>query len=1047
MRIVTNATELKNAEMHIYQHAVWYVDTEGTNLDPRENMLLLVQLLAGDELFIFDMTLLDHVQFYKMFVRGWTSPRITKVMQNARYDIKVLLHTFGKNEDPKRHLPRNVYDTLFTEKLLFAGIKQGYGLDDIVLRRLKRTLDKSVRKTFTDFGGSFSQEQLEYAAQDVLVLPHIYQQQCQELQTKNLALVHKDEMSLVPVVALMEYTGMLVDRQYLDDLKPIFEAKIKAANNALQNLFINAGIADEIVFTKDGYYCVNLSSPKQVLEMFHKVGITLPNLNAKTVVKWDFDHRKGAKKYQIDFNEYFDEDGEFVENFGSLENNYLRAYSYFVALNKLYSTYIVGLPEHIASDGRIHSNYDQLGTTTGRFASKQPNLQNIPQNTKLAALGIDKSIRAAFIAKDRNVLINCVNAESLVATKNGMTKARDVRQGDLVTQEDGTFREVLRTYDNGVRDTLTVTTELGFEITVTPEHRIRIIDNAGNYIWRDAQSLKIGDYVAIQPTHHFNNVFQRLCVLKNTHFNTKSMPESFVVDELFAELFGYLVGDGNFNDRGIKLVVNDQDDDLLSYLKNSTSLIFRQPTAMRHYRGVYEFGVSSVELGSMFRFIQAKDHIPEIIWNSPKEVQQAFLRGYFEADGSISIHKGTSVISISSARKKIMQDTQLMLLNLGIYSKLRKQIFQLGTVWQLTIYEQSNKLFMETVGFLSERKRSKFIDKVHVKSHFRYFPNKKISPPDKADHFRLRNHRNLNRNISWDVATTLNNSYGMDYFIVHGQVYTQITDITKSCNHVVDFTIEDTHTYICNGFVNHNCDYSGIELVIIADASGDDTLMEHLEDPHIYVAQHVLGCADISQENKKQDPYKHWRQGAKRVSYSIAYGVGGKSLAEQLTLDLSPLNIKYSPTDGDKFIRLWKQTFPKAGKWLDKNAHDVLQLGVITDGIGRKRFWDMKYIQSHPSAKWLLLAAQREASNFPVQSLSAHMTKLAMILTHEELDLRRGRIISCVHDEIIVEASSQYAPEAAHILKKNMEQAARMVLKHLGNYVIVQPEISERYEK
>jgi DNA polymerase-1 len=642
MRIVTTITDdLKE----IYNHSVWYVDTEGTSLDPRTNTLLLVQLLAGDTLYVFDMTQVDKRAFYQLFWRGWVSSRIIKVLQNAKYDIKVLFHQYWRQgDDPKKYLPQNVYDTLFTEKLLFAGLKIGFGLDDITLRRLKRQLDKSVRKTFTDFGGIFSQEQLEYAAQDVQVLPDIYKQQLKDLRDKKLVTVHKDEMRLVPVVALMEYTGMGVDRQYLQDLQPIFEQRIKHADKALQDLLLPH--ADEIVFTKDGYYCVNLSSPKQVLALFNEIGINLPNLNAKTVVKWDFDHRKTSKNFQIDFDQYFDEDGEIVEAFGSLENNYLRAYSYYVALNKLYSTYIIGLQEAIGADGRIHSNFDQLGTTTGRFASSKPNLQNIPQNNKLAALGIDKSIRAAFVCK----------------------------------------------------------------------HKTRLI-----------------------------------------------------------------------------------------------------------------------------------------------------------------------------------------------------------------------------------------------------------------------------------VA-----------------------------------------------------DYSGIELVIIADASGDETLMQHLDDPHIYVAQRVLNCLDITQENKKKEPYKYWRQGAKRVSYSIAYGVQGKSLAEQLTLDMSAINKKYSPRDGDNFIKLWKKTFPSAGKWLDKNAADVLVHCQIEDGVGRKRFWDRNYLAQN---EWFRLAAQREASNFPVQSLSAHLTKLAMILTHESLDLTRGRIISCVHDEIILEATTGYAEQAARILKNCMETAARMVLTHLGEYVIVEPEIMERYEK
>ncbi len=63
-------------------------------------------------------------------------------------------------------------------------------------------------------------------------------------------------------------------------------------------------------------------------------------------------------------------------------------------LAKLKSTYIDALPELIGDDGRIHTQYDQLGTATGRLSSKNPNLQNIPVKTELG-----NEIRKAFVAE------------------------------------------------------------------------------------------------------------------------------------------------------------------------------------------------------------------------------------------------------------------------------------------------------------------------------------------------------------------------------------------------------------------------------------------------------------------------------------------------------------------------------------------------------------------------------------------------------------------------------------------------------------------------
>ena len=70
-------------------------------------------------------------------------------------------------------------------------------------------------------------------------------------------------------------------------------------------------------------------------------------------------------------------------------------------LQKLLSTYIDTLPSLVGSDGRVHATFKQAGTTTGRFSSDNPNLQNIPVRSELG-----KKIRDAFIAEKGSVLVS-----------------------------------------------------------------------------------------------------------------------------------------------------------------------------------------------------------------------------------------------------------------------------------------------------------------------------------------------------------------------------------------------------------------------------------------------------------------------------------------------------------------------------------------------------------------------------------------------------------------------------------------------------------------
>jgi DNA polymerase-1 len=246
-------------------------------------------------------------------------------------------------------------------------------------------------------------------------------------------------------------------------------------------------------------------------------------------------------------------------------------------------------------------------------------------------------------------------------------------------------------------------------------------------------------------------------------------------------------------------------------------------------------------------------------------------------------------------------------------------------------------------------------------------------------------------------------------------------------------------------------DFSAIELIILADQSGDERLAfeNSRGDLHLVVTKEVLGyffpvAKEITKENKGTHPFKTLRDFSKTFSYGIAYGVTGKSISEQATVMLGAINLKMTAEQGDKGIELWKKAFPQAGKYLDVSALMAVTKGYTDSILGRKRFYDMESIRSN---KWKYLAAKREGSNQRIQSTSADMTKLAMIKCFERLDRRKARIILSIHDEIVLESSTSYAETAAQILKESMEKAAQELLPVLGHTVIVHPAISERYDK
>jgi DNA polymerase I len=247
-------------------------------------------------------------------------------------------------------------------------------------------------------------------------------------------------------------------------------------------------------------------------------------------------------------------------------------------------------------------------------------------------------------------------------------------------------------------------------------------------------------------------------------------------------------------------------------------------------------------------------------------------------------------------------------------------------------------------------------------------------------------------------------------------------------------------------------DFSAIELVILADRSEDKELaFQHMQGDlhtivtHATLAKYVPIAKELCKENKDISPYKDIRDTAKIISYGIAYGVTGKSLAEQMNLKLGSMNVKITPEQGEEFVNIWKhELFPRAGAFLAESADMGITLGYTDSRLGRKRFYDLEEINAN---QWKMFAVMREASNHRIQATSSDMSKLAEKIFYQRADMKRARLVLVVHDELVVESTNKYAETAAVILKESMEDAARICLPVLGHSVIVTPHIRHKYDK
>jgi DNA polymerase-1 len=297
------------------------------------------------------------------------SDAVLKVGQNIKYDLNVLAR-YGVEVSP-------IDDTMVISFDLDAGrsldgIGGGHGMDELSERHLGHTT-----LTFKDICGSgkktipFGEVPLdratEYAAEDAEVTWRLHRLLKPRLADEAATRIYERvDRPLIPVIALMERHGVKVDRERLSGLSATFAEEIAKLEGE-----IHAAAGQP--FT--------IGSPKQLGEiLFDKLGY------------------KGGKKGK---SGDFSTDVSVLERLAGEGAEVATKVLEWRQLSKLRSTYTEALQAAINPDtGRVHTSYSLVGAQTGRLASTDPNLMNIPIRTELG-----RQIRDAFVAEPGNVLL------------------------------------------------------------------------------------------------------------------------------------------------------------------------------------------------------------------------------------------------------------------------------------------------------------------------------------------------------------------------------------------------------------------------------------------------------------------------------------------------------------------------------------------------------------------------------------------------------------------------------------------------------------------
>ncbi|WP_406720238.1 DNA polymerase I [Thioclava litoralis] len=364
------------------------IDTETTSLDEMQADLVGVSLAiepneaaylplghteGGDDLFggaqlvPEQMGLQEALALLKPVLED---PSILKIGQNMKYDFKILAR-HGIRMAP-------IEDTMLLSYSLHAGL-HGHGMDTLSDRYLNhqpipiKDLIGSGKSQIT-FDKVPLEKAVAYAAEDADITLRLWQLFKPQLHAQKATTIYEtEERPLVPVLADMEMAGVKVDASVLARMSNVFAQKM-------------AQLEDEI--TEIAGQKFNVGSPKQLGEiLFDVMGV------------------EGGKKGKTGA---YSTGADVLEDITTMEDRNPAAAKLASAvldwrgISKLKSTYTDALQTHVNPEtGRVHTSYSIAGANTGRLASTDPNLQNIPVRSDEG-----RRIREAFVAPEGRRIVS-----------------------------------------------------------------------------------------------------------------------------------------------------------------------------------------------------------------------------------------------------------------------------------------------------------------------------------------------------------------------------------------------------------------------------------------------------------------------------------------------------------------------------------------------------------------------------------------------------------------------------------------------------------------
>ncbi|KKU56618.1 hypothetical protein A3H89_03090 [Candidatus Amesbacteria bacterium RIFCSPLOWO2_02_FULL_48_11] len=426
----------------------------------------------------------------------------------------------------------------------------------------------------------------------------------------------------------------------------------------------------------------------------------------------------------------------------------------------------------------------------------------------------------------------CVTGETMIWTNKGLMEIKEVPHyyyvdslshqvygaGLASFDTDKVFSKneyASHWYNLGDQETIKIRLAQGFNLEGTPEHPIVVMAGDGRLRFRKLRDIRRGDYAVLQ-------------------FGRGMFGDLQMVDAETAYLMGLLTGDGNMS-HASRVGLTNVDPEIVSFFENYVRVRYPQNmitvreqsylvSSWQFKRFLYEMGMSYL--------LSFDKSVPVTILQAPREIQVMFLRGLFDTDASVE--KSRATIEYSTVSEKMAKQIQMMLLNMGVVAYLNvkgkpKNGYH-RSVYRLTITGAPFVEFSRLIGFGLTRKQKLLeghvIKMARVNTNIDVIPgvggmveevwrmisarrlsNEKLSKTvDK-----VRNRNRVSRQTLEDFVECSSQMKmelpGLEYLrnLLEAKLFfSKVVDKTEERSVVYDFTVPKTHSFLGNGFVNHN---------------------------------------------------------------------------------------------------------------------------------------------------------------------------------------------------------------------------------------------------